>query len=91
MWVLSLLCWVVLLAAAAAEAAALGLGGLWLDENGLMVYEPSPAKVRASAAATAVHCPDGALTALRRCRKCDKPLGIDVPAAALSNLIVYDE
>lgn len=31
--------------AAVEQATALGPGGLWLDENGLMMYEPSPAKV----------------------------------------------
>jgi hypothetical protein len=30
---------------AAADAGALRAGGLWLDENGLMLYEPSPEKV----------------------------------------------
>lgn len=35
----------VLAAAAGADAAGLGPGGLWLDDKGLMVYEASPAKV----------------------------------------------
>lgn len=48
-WLLS----AAMLSATAEIPADMQPGGLWLDENGLMLYEPHPAKVRKDSRKTA--------------------------------------